>query len=341
VTTAVVVAGDVVADSRDVLDTRARSFSLASRLLPTSARDDAAVLYAVCRLADDLADDAPDDDTARRELDRLDAELAGDAPPRPVVRAWIELSRRRGIDPAPLRFLVATAREDLGAVRIPDRRGLLRYAYGVAGTVGLLMSSLLGATDARAAAHAVDLGVAMQITNICRDVLEDAGRGRVYLPANVLHDAGVEPDALVAGAADRAAVARVVTDLLALADRYYASGEAGARYLPWRVRFGVLAASRLYQRIGQVLVRRGADPLVGRTVVPGPERAWALLTALIVGARPPARPHDVSLHRALDGLPGIDASRRTVPSTMPSPHSPTTPVGSWRAAHRDAPRMEP
>jgi phytoene synthase len=182
----------------------------------------------------------------------------------------------------------------------------------VAGTVGLMMCGVLGVKGEVARRHAIDLGVAMQLTNIARDVAEDARMGRVYLPRTRLEAAGTSPEALLEGRADPAAVSTVVRDLLAVAEVYYRSADAGMPHIPFRSRVAVLAASRLYRQIGRVLLARGADPLEGRTVVGWFGKAAALLAALgaawfdpvATGRRRVA--HDAGLHAALHGFFGVN-----------------------------------
>ncbi|MEO0603436.1 MAG: squalene/phytoene synthase family protein, partial [Myxococcota bacterium] len=171
---------------------------------------------------------------------------------------------------------------DLDLVRVADDAELFRYGYGVAGTVGLLMCGVLGVEDEAAYARAVDLGIAMQITNICRDVKEDAVRGRVYLPADRLRAAGVDPEALVTGEADPAAVASVVGDLFEVADQFYQSGDECLRAIPMPARGAILVASRVYRAIGTRLGRRHAyNALHGRTVVPVSQRLWLALGSVV------------------------------------------------------------
>lgn len=304
---------DIVGESRDVLARHARSFKLASVFLPAAARDDAAVVYAFCRLADDLVDEAPDRETGARDLAQLDRELAGAEAPRPLVAAFLAITARRGIDLRSAQELLIGIGSDQGRVRVEDDAELLRYCYRVAGTVGLLMCGVIGVTRREAWPHAVDLGIGMQLTNICRDVLEDTGRDRVYVPAARLRAAGVDPEALIAGTADRARVATVVRDLLLLAERYYASADDGMRDIPLKSRLAILVASRVYRAIGRRLLRNGADALAGRTIVPAWEKAWHLLAGLAAALHPrvagfvAAPPHDGSLHRGLEGLPGTNA----------------------------------
>jgi len=157
---------------------------------------------------------------------------------------------------------------DLRPVRVPDDAALLDYCYCVAGTVGLMMCGVLGVTAPAASGPAIALGQAMQLTNICRDVAEDAGLGRVYIPAVRLAARGVTPDEVLAGTADRRAVAAVVADLLALADGRYQAAEAGMHHIPARARVAILVAARLYRAIGARIARQSYDPWRGRAVVP-------------------------------------------------------------------------
>jgi phytoene synthase len=261
-------ANDPIAASHAVMSRHARSFRLAARFLPAEARDDAALLYAFCREVDDAADECADPEEGATRLAALERGLAGEPGGAAAAAHVRALARRRQVPLSAAYDLIEGARTDLGRVRMADDAALLRYAYLVAGTVGSMMCSLLGARHERARRRAIDLGIAMQITNVCRDVAEDAARGRVYLPATRLEAAGSSAGALLDGTAPRDAVAEVVRDLLALADRYYASADVGAADLPPRARLAVLTASRVYRAIGVELRERGCDPLGGRVVVP-------------------------------------------------------------------------
>lgn len=294
-----------------VMRHHARSFSRASRLLPRRYADRVAVLYAFCRLADDAVDLAPDAASARQACDELVSELDDSGSARPVVRAFCDWSAGRPLTRDAARELLNGIGGDVGAVRIADDAELLRYAYRVAGTVGLMMCDVLGVSDPRAHPFAIDLGVALQLTNIARDVAEDAAHDRVYLPHDRLARFGVAPQSVVDGRAPAAALGPVVLSLLDLADRYYASAEQGMRYLPRAAQPAILVAARIYRAIGGVLRRRGGNPLLGRAVVSSSSQAvlalGALGSALVLRLdRTPAPVHDPSLHRALVGLPGAD-----------------------------------
>lgn len=305
---------ELVEASREVLHTHARSFTLASWFLPRACRDEAAVVYALCRLIDDTADEADDLEVARRDLAQLDAELAGTEPARPLVAAFRLLEALRGVPTAAARELITGVATDLSPVRVADDRELLRYCYRVAGTVGLMMCGVLGVTEARALPYAVDLGLGMQLSNICRDVKEDAAMGRVYLPASRLEAHGSSTQAVLEGTARPEAVSAVVDELLALAEHCYARARLGMRDIPFRPRLAILVASRVYRAIGLRLQRvHGSDPLHGRTVVPRlgklREVCLALLSAFhpvilgLVEGRDPGGAHQ----RHLVGLRGLPA----------------------------------
>ena len=312
---ALTVGDDVIARSRAVLAKNARSFRFAGLFLPAQALDDAAVVYAFCRLVDDAIDEAPDLGSARAEAKALARELRGEQRARPEVAAFIVVAARIGLD---LRFaeqlIVGVDEDAVGHVRLDDDAGLVRYGYLVAGTVGGMMCAVLGVKDPVAVPFAVDLGIGMQITNICRDVLEDAHKDRVYVPLQRLRAVGVDADCfvddVVAGRVDRDKVASVVRDLLGLAERYYASGDAGLRYIPWRSRLAILIAGRVYRAIGRKLLRRNGDALAGRVSTSTLHKVGLAVVGLVefigISLRRPTA-HDQSLHAALKGLPGADA----------------------------------
>ena len=298
--------------SRESLARNARTFSLAARFLPPAVRDDAALVYAFCREVDDTADEATDAHAAAAALERLRSEVTGDAPARPLVAELRAAAARLELPLHAATELIDGVAGDLRPVRVADDAELLRYCYRVASTVGLMMCAVLGVRCREAHPHAVDLGIAMQLTNICRDVAEDAERGRVYLPAERLRAAGIDPEEVVRGEADPERLAIVVRSVLAHADRYYRSADGGMRDIPWRFRPAILVASRTYRAIG-VKLRGRAPGTAGRAVVPWPEKlAWSA-TAVAASLRPailgitPRWAHDRALHQALRGLPGANA----------------------------------
>ncbi len=298
-----------VAEARAVLAHHGRSFHWASRLLGQSHAERCALLYAFCRHVDDLVDEG-DPGQAAHALSALRWSLARTEDPSGMPDAV----RRLGIEPDVARAFVDGVASDLGPVRVADVEGLVRYAYGVAGTVGLMMCSALEVSEPQALPFAVDLGIGMQLTNIARDVLEDAERGRVYLPATWVGQrctaaaiAGGDPDARLAAWA-------AVDRLIALAECYYRSADRGMRYLPTRARAGILTASRVYESIGTEIRRRGPERYwARRTVVSNAGKLWQTFRALVYFAgtlptsRAQVRPaHDQRLHFALGSAPGAD-----------------------------------
>lgn len=308
--------------SYERLTNGSRSFRLASYFLPFAVRDDAARVYSFCRLVDDLGDDAPDVETATTDLQGVRNSLAAGDTSAGIVGEYAKVARRTGISPRTADELIAGVLSDQTTVRVADDAELLLYAYRVASTVGLMMCGVLGVSDPRALPHAVDLGLAMQITNICRDVLEDSRMNRVYLPADRLEQAGSCSDALVEQTASEQAVARVVADLLALADRHYDSAEAGMRFIPWRARLAIVVAARVYRSIGRKLARNHYNALAGRTVVHPAMRVMTALWACVAFMKPRIqgwsryRGHSAALHALLPAeLPGIDGPTPAPPAT--------------------------
>jgi phytoene synthase len=289
-----------------VLARHGRSFHFASHLLGARHGERAARLYAFCRRVDDLADEATDAASARRALDALEAALhRGEGGP-----AWLaelrQLQAETGLANAPLMDLVEGVRSDLGEVAIADEDALIAYAYRVAGSVGLMMCAVLDVHDPRAHAFAIDLGIGMQLTNIARDVGADAALGRRYLPAAWVGSATPAeiraPDENLQ-ARLRAATAR----LLALADRYYRSGEAGLGFLPLRARLAILTASRVYRGIGARITSAGYRSWDQRAVVSGTGKLGHAATALLAFVARPSlhsrrAQHEAALHRPLRAL---------------------------------------
>ena len=302
-------ASDALAAADSALVKNGRSFHWARRLLNEAHAARTTRLYGFCRHLDDLADEAISPESARENLDAARLAIIERESPDPVLRDGIALLRECRIAPEIPLQLIAGLRSDLDEVRVPDEASLLRYCYRVAGTVGLMMCEVLDVHEPAAFRHAIDLGIAMQLTNICRDVAEDASAGRRYLPASMIGE--VEPAELVCPSrALQTSARRCVADLLAKAERYYRSGENGLSYLPPRARAGILVAARVYRAIGVRLQQRDCAFWLGRVVISDREKI-ALSAGAVLGAtwrssfwRTPNK-HDSELHLALQELPGI------------------------------------
>jgi phytoene synthase len=293
----------VAALSASAMRRHGRTFFLASLLLGPR-RQGVEALYRVCRHIDDIADEpcadggGGDPASRRAALDALDAALGEGRGEAPCARVVLRLRDRCGLPVAAVRRLIAAAREDLQPQRPRDFDDLLRYAFGVAGVVGLALCPLLGTRDPHAQAPAVALGVGMQLTNIARDVVADARIDRIYLPEAwapslcVSRLAAADPVAL---AQAHAAACRLLDE----ADAFYALAEAGMGFLPLRSRGAVRAAARMYRGIGAEVRALGADGAVRRAVV-GRGRKTVLLLGLVFSRRPRfARPAPASLPAVL------------------------------------------
>jgi 15-cis-phytoene synthase len=276
---------------RETIQHHSKSFSFASTLLPARSRRDVEVLYTWCRRTDDAIDLAPSDRRAD-ELERLRVELDaiyGEPPVDDDLGAAMQaLVRVHAIPRLYLDELLEGMAMDVRRVDYEVLDTLLQYCYRVAGTVGLMMSHVIGVRDPSALQPAVHLGIAMQLTNICRDVREDWDNGRLYLPHDVLarHDAGSLPARLgqPLPVEFRDAIGRSVGDLLAIADDYYASADRGFVDLPWRAALAVRTARMVYADIGSEIRRSGCDVFAGRAYVPS-RRKYALgLRALTASA---------------------------------------------------------
>lgn len=272
---------------KDSIRQNSRSFYLASQLLPKRDRGHATVVYAWCRRADDAVDEGYGDKRAalaelHGELDALErGERTGD----PVVDAFGEVVDTCGIPLLYPRELLEGMAGDIGSVNLQTFEQLLEYCYRVASTVGLMMCHVMGVDDDEAIANAAHLGVAMQLTNISRDVMEDWYRGRLYLPEELLAKHGAAGLGESLGTAMPAEallpLSNAVQEILDLADRYYRSGDAGLPNLPWRCSVAIEAARRIYAEIGSVLLERHCDVASGRAIV-SPRRKLELVGHCLV-----------------------------------------------------------
>ena len=269
-----------------VMARHGKSFRFASWFLPKAVTADAAVVYRFCRAVDDSVDEAPSVEHARHALSEIKRQYHQEVPSHPAMLSFLEVQQRCGIPHQAVVHLLQGARYDLGAVQIQTLSELMTYAYKVAGVVGEMMCGVLRVRSPAAVSHAIDLGMAMQLTNICRDVCEDAQLGRVYLPRDILERHGLCPDSLIKKG-NSAGLQPVVDEILSLAEHLYQRAKHGLRYIPFRSRVGILIALRIYRAIGRKLQRRhGSDPSHGRTVVTIAEKIGQCVVALCEALTP-------------------------------------------------------
>jgi len=284
------------------------SFHAASRLLPGKVRDPALALYAFCRLADDAVDDAvgsghAEDAGAKADAvltlrDRLDLVYLGCPRNAPADRAFAAVVQDFEMPRAlPEALLEGLAWDAMGR-RYDDLSGVLAYSARVAAAVGAMMCVLMRVRDADALARACDLGLAMQLTNIARDVGEDARAGRLYLPANWLAAEGLCPDGFLADPVPDARILRVIARLLAEADRLYTRADAGVAALPLACRPGIFAARHIYAGIGGAVARNGHDSITRRGRTGKARKIGWLMLASLRAAISPLAPQGAVLHAA-------------------------------------------
>jgi 15-cis-phytoene synthase len=276
-----------LAACRRVLRRESRTFHAASLLLPARVRGPASALYAFCRLADDAVD-CPSDQPASERLDqlriRLERVYAGRPLPLPVDRALADVVERFAIPKRILEALFEGFEWNIEGQRPADLGDLHAYAARVAGTVGAMMAVLMGQRSADVVARACDLGVAMQLSNIARDVGEDARAGRIYLPQDWLREVGIDPDAWLARPVFSEALGGVVMRVLDAADVLYRRADDGIARLPADCRPGIAAARHLYAGIGCQVAAMGGDSIARRAVVPASRKARLLARGLIAAA---------------------------------------------------------
>jgi 15-cis-phytoene synthase len=257
-----------LAACRALLRDGSHTFYVASFLLPRSVREPASALYAFCRLADDSVDVEGKKLTAIRMLrERLDLAYAGKPSAHPVDRAFAHTIERFGIPRDLPEGLIAGLEWDAVGRRYDNLADLQAYAVRVAGTVGAMMAMLMHASSPEHVARACDLGIAMQLTNIARDVGEDARAGRLYLPLSWLHEAGIDADEWLAKPLFSEKLGEVISRLLDTADEFYKRAGPAILKLPFACRPGIRSAQLLYAEIGNELRRRSCDSVSRRTTV--------------------------------------------------------------------------
>jgi 15-cis-phytoene synthase len=273
-----------------------KSFSLAARLFDSGTRDAAFFLYGWCRYCDDQVDRAGMEESREQLEQRLGklfeatrSVFSGAPQEQPVFIAMQYIVQRYSIPAHYALELIEGMAMDARGIRYQTSNDLAIYCYRVAGTVGLMMSHVMGLRDEHALKHAADLGIAMQLTNIARDITEDASMGRIYLPLEWLEDAGIAPHE-IAARKNRSKLALVTKRLLQEAQRYYLSGDAGLWHLSFRSACAVAAARQVYAEIGSLLLHRGPSAWDQRSYVKGPRKLWVILRGVFhVISSTPAR----------------------------------------------------
>lgn len=252
-----------------------KTFFFATHWLKESVCEDTVIVYNFCRTIDDIADSVPIRPTRETDLQSVIKALENEAQSHPLVEPLRPLMQRFPEIQSPLIALVRACMEDVPSLQITDESDLRKYAHGVAGNVGLIMYPLLGGTDPAGRARAAELGVAMQYTNIARDILEDLSRSRIYLPSAWLSKS---TENITRATFDKHehAIIQAVERLLEQAKAHYTSGLSGLAYLHPRNRFAITVAARCYEAIGLRVLRNGKLSRT-RAVVPLMQKALLAL----------------------------------------------------------------
>jgi len=266
----------------DSIRTGSYSFHAASRLLPGRVRDPALALYAFCRMTDDAVDLVQDKSAAVLTLgERLELIYRGTPRNAPADRAFAavveEFEMPRTLPEA---LLEGMAWDAMGR-RYADLSGVYAYSARVAAAVGAMMTVLMRVRDPHALARACDLGVAMQLTNIARDVGEDAAEGRFYLPLDWMDEAGIDVGAFLADPQPCRGIRRITKRLVADANRLYFRSEPGVAELPFPCRPGIFAARHIYAGIGKEVAKGGYDNISRRAYTNTSQKiGWLMLSAI-------------------------------------------------------------
>ncbi len=294
-----------------ILAKHGKSFYFASFFLGNDYAASAAKLYKFCRFVDDLADGTEINKIERlqniflclqRETCQHEDTLE--------IESFLALAKEKNIPLIAAQELLGGLISDQTPARFDNTKQLLRYCHAVAGTVGLMMCHVLDCSHKDANSFAIDLGVAMQLTNIARDVLEDAQMDRRYIPSEWLNltELQSEPSGWVDASIDkRTKISSAIEQLLNLAEKYYGSAEQGIALLPWKSRFAINVALRVYRQIGRQLKEKKYCWWQGRQIVSVFKKFQLTILGLSVFIPKKTPTHQRKLHESLIGLAGVDS----------------------------------
>lgn len=246
----------------EVIAVHSKSFHAASLLLPKRVRTDARIIYAWFRFCDDTFDEK--DCAGQRELDQLSSKLdmiysAKLSNKVPLISAMSRIVKEYSIPRYYFDELLLGMATDTKMPRFKSHEELMRYCFQVASTVGLVMTHLLKVESDKQLVGAAHLGIAMQLTNICRDIKEDFLMGRRYLPGNLSDPSEVWPPK------DLQDFMKITTDLLRTAETYYDSASKHIESLPLDVRASIRSALQIYRAIGRKIITGQVDPTSNRS----------------------------------------------------------------------------
>ena len=271
----------MVESSNHILKQNSKTFHVASLFLPKNIKKKVLSVYAFCRLYDDNVDHKRSVNTSELE----------------------EKIRSFGIDEKVIAQLKEGIDSDMYSNRISSMEDLLNYCYKVAGCVGIMMCDVLNITDRRAKYHAIDLGIAMQITNICRDIKEDFSMSRIYLPKDI-----ITKSEMVSRKNNK--LFQTTCELIALSNRYYESALEGIKYIPLNTRFSILFALMLYQQIGFKIKNNEESFIIKKANTTKIDKFLVFIKTSFIFVYKyllcTPKDHNQSLHSSLKGLPNTN-----------------------------------
>lgn len=232
-----------------------KSFYWAGKFLKKEIIDDCSILYAFCRVVDNLVDVKSN---SKNNIKKFIQDYKSENSKNFVINKFKKIESKYRIPKKYIMDLFYGVSLDTKNVKIKTTKELLKYSYYVAGTVGAMMAYIFNTTNSKAIKHAINLGIAMQLTNISRDVVKDAYLKRLYLPKNFLKE-DVTPEDIINNNFNKKDLFFAIKKLIILADRYYVNGNSGIKFLPKTIKFSIFLASLLYQGIGKKIINHNED----------------------------------------------------------------------------------
>ena len=251
-----------------------KSFYWASFFLPKKNRIAASRLYSICRYLDDVADNSKLDTSS--QIKNIFNQIKENESSEINI-----FFKKNNINLGILKDLIDGLISDQQNVRVTDEKELIDYSYKVAGTVGLMMLPIINTKDAEARKHAIDLGIAMQLTNIARDVYEDAKMNRLYLPKEWLGQ--VSTSDLIDNKLDdqkKKLIELSIKNLIELSDKFYANGFSGMKFIPLRTRLAIFFAAKIYKGIGEKIKSGGYVYRLERIYLNKLEKLWITIVSI-------------------------------------------------------------
>ena len=251
-----------------------KSFYWASFFLPKKNRIAASRLYSICRYLDDVADNSKLDTSS--QIKNIFNQIKENESSEINI-----FFKKNNINLGILKDLIDGLISDQQNVRIRDEKELIDYSYKVAGTVGLMMLPIINTKDAEARKHAIDLGIAMQLTNIARDVYEDAKMNRLYLPKEWLGQVSISD--LIDNKLDdqkKKLIELSIKNLIELSDKFYANGFSGMKFIPLRTRLAIFFAAKIYKGIGEKIKSGGYVYKLERIYLNKLEKLWITIISI-------------------------------------------------------------